>query len=1266
MGSIYRARDAQTGELVALKVLHEQMAIHAERFEREALALRSLDHPGIVRYVTHGALPSGATYVAMEWVEGETLSARLRRGPLAVAEVVRLGQRLADALGHAHARGIVHRDVKPSNVLLEDGDVDRPRLVDFGVAWAPSWQTLTRAGFLIGTPGYLAPEQARTGDPIDGRTDLFALGCVLYHALVRRPAFRGENLAAVLAKTLFEEPPPPAELVAELPRALDALVMRLLAKDRDARPADAAEVAAELRRIEGRLDARPSNIPAPPSLTRRERRIASVIVVGAPADDSRTLTLDTIPGQTPLPTLEPIRAAAAPFGGRVERLADGTLAVTLEGRMATDQAAQAARCALALRSVLPEAPIALATGHALAGARAPVGEAIDRAVLALGGAPHVMPAVAVDDVTAGLLDARFQVEASAGPMALRAERGTDGARRLLGRPSPFVGREREVGTLLGLWDECASEPAARVALVTGLPGMGKSRLRHELVGAIRSRDAAARVWMARGDPMTQGSPHGLVAQLVRAEAGVAEGEGLEAARRKLRARVRRHVADADAPRITEFLGELAGVPFPDEESVRLRAARRDKQLVADQVGRAFEDLLLAEADAGPVVIVLEDLHWGDAPSIRLVTSALRECRDKPLFVLALARPEVQQTFPSLFASRPLTTLALAELGRRASERLVRASLGANTSETLVSRLVAQADGNAFYLEELIRAAADGKGDAPPTVLAMVQARLERLDDDARAALRAASVFGESFWRGGVAALIGLGAEATDHALRVLEQEELVVGRAQSRVAGDTELAFRHAFVRDAAYSMLTPDDRELGHRLAAGWLEGVGERDARVLADHFERGGNRGRAAALFAAAAERSLAAHDHTGALDCAERGLSCGAAGEARGVLLASAAEAHNWRGEYALGIARAREAISLLPEASTRWYRGMAELGVSLSRSGERDAIAELCDELMRPPPGAEVVLDAITAVARIAPNALRLGLAGRVKAIAAWIDRLAPEGVRDPHVAGHVLHMQGTRAFFSGDPEGAAGAALAAGEQFLLAGDLRSGTIQRFNVSASYLEIGLGDEGRPLLEEAMRDAARLDMGHTVRLAQFNVTVMHTRGGRLAEARAAGRALAEECRKSDAKHFGAMALGYLGYVELLDGHLDEAEACAREALVALDGTPLVVAPLAVLAQASLERGRVDEARAHASRAMEVIRASPDAIEEGEMLPRMFARATWIEARERSGDHAGATAAAGEAAELLRARAGRLKEPRHRRAFEAIREHARVLALVRRLSP
>ena len=179
MGSVFRARDLLTGEDVALKTIRgcgdEQQA---ERFEREAALLAQLEHPAIVRYVAHGRC-EGQHYLVMEWLEGESLSARLWRGPLDHAESVLLGQRVAAALAALHARGIVHRDVKPSNLILCDGEVERVKLVDFGVARSRRARALTTVGAMVGTPGYMAPEQARGERRIDARADIFALGCVL-------------------------------------------------------------------------------------------------------------------------------------------------------------------------------------------------------------------------------------------------------------------------------------------------------------------------------------------------------------------------------------------------------------------------------------------------------------------------------------------------------------------------------------------------------------------------------------------------------------------------------------------------------------------------------------------------------------------------------------------------------------------------------------------------------------------------------------------------------------------------------------------------------------------------------------------------------------------------------------------------------------------------------------------------------------------------------------------------------------------------------
>src|SRR6185369_5729305 len=191
-------------------------------------------------------------------------------------------------------------------------------------------------------------------------------------------------------------------------------------------------------------------------------------------------------------------------------------------------------------------------------------------------------------------------------------------------------------------------------------------------------------------------------------------------------------------------------------SAALRAARQDAQLMSELMRKAWLDFLQAETAAHPVLLVLDDLHWGDFGTVRFIDAALRDRGNQPWMVLALARPEVFEVFPKLWADRQnVQELRLKELGRRAGERLVRQVLGDAVGSDTVERLIKQADGNAFYLEELIRAVAEGKGAAlPETVLAMVETRLARLPFEARRVLRAASVFGEVCWESGVALLLG--------------------------------------------------------------------------------------------------------------------------------------------------------------------------------------------------------------------------------------------------------------------------------------------------------------------------------------------------------------------------------------------------------------------------------------------------------------------------------------------------------------------------------
>jgi predicted ATPase len=201
----------------------------------------------------------------------------------------------------------------------------------------------------------------------------------------------------------------------------------------------------------------------------------------------------------------------------------------------------------------------------------------------------------------------------------------------------------------------------------------------------------------------------MLAPTIRRAAGILDGEPLSTRQARLRSRIARHVPAESQRRITEFMGELIGAPFDDSDSVELRAARREPMLMGDQVRDAWEDWIAAECARQPLILVLEDLHWGDLPTIRLVSAALRHVKDGPLLVIGLARPEVDARFPNLWAERDRQVLLLGELTRRATEKIAREVLGDSLDAATVGRLVERAGGNALYLEELIRAVAAGRG-----------------------------------------------------------------------------------------------------------------------------------------------------------------------------------------------------------------------------------------------------------------------------------------------------------------------------------------------------------------------------------------------------------------------------------------------------------------------------------------------------------------------------------------------------------------------------
>jgi tetratricopeptide (TPR) repeat protein len=1174
---------------------------------------------------------------------------------------------------------------------------------------------------IVGTPGYMSPEQARGEREIDARADVFSLGGVLFKCLTGQPAFGGESVVAQLAKILFSEAPHVRELRPDVPPLFADVIARMLSKEPARRQASASALVGELAQVPEvgpEEEARAPISVREPHITTGEQRLVSIVL--AAVEDIVLAADSTVKEQwnTLDAKRQRLREAALPFGAQVEALANGAVIATLQGRgAATDQAAHAARCALAMRATAADVRIALATTYGELGegvVRPSVGDVIDRAAELL---RHAQPQetmasskstaqpsarIRVDDVTAGLLDVRFDVstptqtrDGSSPPVGteLRGERGgLDVARTLLGKATSCVGRERELASLRSLFDEVVSEPVARCVLMTGPAGIGKSRVRYEFARGLAKGDSRAQVWVSRGDPMAAGSPFAMLAQVLRSAIGLAGGEPLDLAQRKIRARVAWRVSPDGAERVAEFLGELLDVPFDDGKSVQLRAARQDAILMGDQMRRAFEDFIAAECSASGVVIVLEDLHWGDLPTVKFIDAALRNCADARLMVLALARPEVHETFPKLWAERGLQEMRLGELTRRAASILVREALGDGVTEEQVKLILERAAGNAFYLEEIIRSFASGRGEAlPDTVLAMLQTRLEGLPAEARRVLRAASVFGEVFWSGGVGALAGGGPDVKQW-LGELAGWELATRRIASRFSGEEEYVFRHALVRDAAYSMLLPEDCALGHRLAGDWLARIGETNFATIAEHYERGGKPVRARRWYARAAAQALEGNDFVAAIRMADRATRAGIrdsgagsstgrqtieqttasgkssrpppppatiAADELGELRLLAAEAHGWRGEFAEARTAGLEAMELLSRGSTRWCAAAGEVALATSRLGDYALLARIL-ELLRGLENAERVgVPYVIASARAAQHLLAAGEISLVDAVLEHLDELVQRMNLSDHSA--LAWLAFVRSLRS-DPAASMELTEAAIEHFEKAGDLRSAAVARGNLGDANVQMGTYAEAEILLKDALANAERMSLSNVASLARVNLGFCVGRLGRTDEALTHVRLGATEMHAQGDVRREACAWLYAATIQLGSGRVAEARDDIAHALPLVVGTPPMRAwTLGLEAEIELAEGRPADALSSARQAMELLEQM-GFLDEGESTVRL----AWALALRASGDETGFQTAVREARESLLKRATAIKNERRRRSFlENVPENARTLELAAQLA-
>ncbi len=1195
MADVYKARDARTGRWAALK-LATGGPQNEKRLEAEAATLRALDHPGIVGFVDAGR-ESGQPWLAMHWVEGESLAARLERAPLGVPEALVVGRRLAGALGHAHERGFVHRDVKPGNVVLPGGLAHEAVLIDFGIARGAQSTALTQADMVIGTFGYMSPEQVRGERPLAPPTDVFALGCLLYRCLAGRVPFDGDDARDVLARILLDDLVPLRHLAPLAPVALEDLVARMLAKDAAGRPRDGLDVERELALIP-----RDASSTGPQRITGAEQRLVTLVLSAIHGRlDARTLLVHDDVATTASHLDRTRESPGLYFGGAVDRFADGSRLVVFSGELSpATQAERAVRCARQLRERFPRARTVVVTGRAQTAGARPIGAAIRSAIRLLDALPPNAAAVTLDAETTATVESGL----------VRASPGR----------SPFVGRDPELDLLRATARRVFADKSPRPVLVSGEPAIGKSRLAAELVALLRAGQPELRVLEAKGDPMTSSAPLDALRQLL---AAAFDGAGL-----------------------TEpFLRELLRLPQAEPLDPLVAAARSSPKLMAEGVRSAWAAWLAATCRAGPVVLLLDDLQWFDEPTVTAVDAALRAARGLPLLVVATGRAEVRDRFPQLWARHGLVEVGLTALSPAASAALVRAAHPGALGDDEVERLVERGGGSPFLLQELVRAARDGHTAAPGSALALLELRLSTLAPHARRLLRAGSVFGESFDLAGLEALLGAAERTTTQALlaELVDSDWLVE-------QGPGRYAFRHSLVREASYAMLVPEDLALAHRLALDWLEQQGSRDAALLAAHAERAGQLERAAQHWAAAAGQALLAGDLRAVAACCAAGLSRATQPRARAELESFDAEARLYGGDVLGAFALARESVEHLDRSAPRWLASMGVLAMCAHRLWHAEtarsvARALLAEGVFERPPTAPAAMAASELLPPLAFAGERELFDRITRGLSAWSLIAADASTR-----GHVRRGLAVDALGRGDLSAWRDGMQAAAASFDEGHDVSHACLAWAFVGFCQVELGDWAEAIDSLREVIRLAGDAGHAESVELAQLKLGWALAQTGALDEASALEGECIEAYRAAGNQGLEGLARQYRGEVYRRRGELDAATIEGERALELAPGPALKAPALALLARVRLDRGDFDGALALTQQGLDL--RGPGELE------LWLAHALALKASGRGAD---AAATLGRARERLEAKAALIGQEADRERWRTqVPENAQILAL------
>jgi predicted ATPase len=905
-GTVFSALDRRLGRRVAIKVTHAASS-DPDQLLREARSLAQLRHAGIVA-VYDVAVTGPFCFVVSEFLPGPSLAEWVKDRRPSPVEAVRIVAAVADALGHAHAQSIVHRDVKPANIVIA-GD-HRPVLVDFGVALS-DLDSAAELGVVAGTPEYMSPEQAggRAHRP-DGRTDIYGLAATLYSILCGRTPFRGRNHTDVFRQIREDEPQPPRQIRPDLPPELERVCLKGMAKLPGDRYTTAADFADALRRSVGLLPAAPSTVTpraaeaargvavAPPRPTlgagsRAERRQITLLQCFCQAGSGDDDPMEQVAA------FQSLCADAVASHGGVSIQAAGAAFVACFGYPVAreDAPRQAVRAALAIARGSAAVPaVAVGTGPAVVTGNPPaapvvVGDvvAVTAALLARETSAGVTIADATYLLVAGYFDCESAGEArppGLSPVRAHAVRSERAARTRIdaadpARLSPLVGRDREVALLGERW-ELTAEGVQNVILLVADPGLGKSRLVRVLrdhvlrpAGAAGPSPDPARVdpggpavieWFC--SPYHLASPFYPVTDYFDRTYQLSRepdpGRRLDLLVDRLR---------ADGVRDPEDLALFAAMlSVPADDRLPVLALTPERQ--RDKTRDAILNWLTARAAGSPVLFVVEDLHWVDPSTEALLTHFVERGGEARVLAVFTFRPEYD---PPWKGKAVQTQVALNRLTRGQVAEMVRAQTGDRaTPQAVVDQIADRTDGVPLFVEEFTRLMAergDGAGvgaDIPATLRDLLLARLDRMESD-KAVVQLGAVIGRTFAH----AVIQVASELDESALQA--ELDKLVGAGLVFVKGTPPrctYTFKHALIQDAAYQSMVKKRRQQFHQTVAERLEQqfseTAEKQPELVAHHLTEAGQSARAVGYWLKAGQRAQGAFANAEAFRHLTRGL------------------------------------------------------------------------------------------------------------------------------------------------------------------------------------------------------------------------------------------------------------------------------------------------------------------------------------------------------------------------------------------------------------